>query len=300
MYGNYKVIVCLPAYNEARNIADIVRLAKNYATEVIVCDDGSVDDTSEAAKSAGATVIRHAINKGYGAAIKTLFEAAKVRGADIMITIDSDGQHNAAQIPDLIQPILDEEADIVIGSRFLERGDSKKVPLYRSVGIKTLTKFAQLASYPNLTDSQSGFRAYGRKAISSFNLHERGMAVSAEILFKAREMDLKIKEVPVTISYEVEDSSTHNPFSHGLSVLTAIIKFISIRHPLASYGIPGVAFILIALYFTFQVAELAKMGYFSTNMIIVAVGSAIIGLILVVTGIILYVLAQKISRHASL
>ena len=292
-------MICLPAYNEARNIADIVKLAKKYATEVIVCDDGSVDDTSNAAKAAGATVIRHAINKGYGAAIKTLFEAAKVRGADIMVTIDSDGQHNADQIPDLIQPILDEEADIVIGSRFLERGDSK-IPLYRSVGIKTLTKFAQLASYRNLTDGQSGFRAYGKRAISHINLHERGMAVSAEILFKAKEMDLKIKEVPVTISYEVEDSSTHNPVSHGVRVLTAIIKFISIRHPLASYGLPGVGFILIALYFTFQVAELAQTGYFSTNMIIIAVGSAILGLIFVVTGIILYVLVQMINRDASI
>src|SRR5690606_24822477 len=125
------------------------------------------------------------------------------------------------------------------GSRFLNDQDRKRVPGYRSFGIRTITKFAQLTSYSNITDAQSGFRAYSKNAISKIDLSEEGMAVSTEILMRAGEKNLLIKEVPITVRYDVEDSSTHNPVFHGLSVLGAIIRFVSLRHPLAFYGLPG-------------------------------------------------------------
>src|SRR5690349_12554718 len=106
-----RVLACIPAFNEARNIGDIIKKAKPYATEIIVCDDGSADGTYEAAKAAGALVIRHPANRGYGAAIQTLFQAAKERHADVMVTLDSDGQHDPSQIPGVVEPILNEGFD---------------------------------------------------------------------------------------------------------------------------------------------------------------------------------------------
>src|SRR5918992_1615964 len=152
-----RILVCIPAYNESKTIGDIVLKAKNYATEIVVYDDGSKDNTYEVAKAAGAdNVIRNPENSGYGVAIRTLFQAAREKNADIMVTIDSDGQHSPDQIPDIVKPILEEGLDIVIGSRFLSSQDAHKVPRYRSLGIKTITKLAQSASYNNITDSQNG------------------------------------------------------------------------------------------------------------------------------------------------
>lgn len=287
--GSLNVLICIPAYNEAKNISTIIAKAKVYASEVIVCDDGSIDNTDSIAKMAGATVIRHATNKGYGAAIKTLFRAAKEKDADIVVTLDSDGQHNADQIPVVIEPILRKEADVVIGSRFLNPFDKEKVPMYRSLGIKTITKFTQVASYKNLTDAQSGFRAYGKNALNKIDILEGGMAVSTEILIRARENDLTIKEVPITINYDVEDASTHNPLSHGLGVLSSVIRFISLKHPLASYGIPGIALLIIGGFFMAGALNaFSSTRYISTNMILLSVGTAVIGIVLLVTGVILY------------
>ena len=148
-------------------------------------DDGSTDNTYEAATSAGAIVIRNPENKGYGVAIRSLFQAAKEKDADIMVTLDSDGQHNPDQIPEVIEP-LKQGFDIVIGSRFLKSDDKQKVPRYRSLGIKTITKLTQAASYNGITDSQSGFRAYNKNALSKINLFEDGMAVSTEISAKGQ------------------------------------------------------------------------------------------------------------------
>jgi glycosyltransferase involved in cell wall biosynthesis len=281
-----KVVVCIPAFNEAKNIADIVQRAKSYAATVIVCDDGSLDDTAENAQAAGARVVRHVTNKGYGAAIKTLFMAAKEEGADVMVTIDSDGQHNPDQIPSLVNPLLSQGYDIVIGSRFLEKSDEEKVPPYRSFGIKTITKFTQAVSYKNITDAQSGFRAYGRHALAKIELANTGMAVSTEILFRAKENSLTIAEVPVTITYDVDDASTHNPVSHGLGVIAAIIRFASLKHPLVFYGIPGLAFLLFGSLFMVIVYPQD-----SVTKLVLSLGAIIIGVILVVSSVILYVIS---------
>jgi glycosyltransferase involved in cell wall biosynthesis len=281
------VVVCIPSYNESKHIGEIIKKAKSYASEVIVCDDGSIDTTSQVAKSAGATVVRHPTNKGYGSAIKTLFQIAREKNADVMVTLDSDGQHDPHQIPDVIEPIF-EGYDLVIGSRFLSEKDSTKVPSYRSFGIKTITRFAQLVSYNNMTDAQSGFRAYSKNALAKIDLVEDGMAVSTEILMRAGQKNLMVKEVPITITYDVEDASTHNPISHGLAVLTTIFRFLSLRHPLAFYGTPGISFLVIAGLFMSNALDLfSHTRYVSTNMILISVGTAVIGVVLIVTGVIL-------------
>ena len=292
-----RILVCIPAYNESKTIRDIVLKAKNYATEIIVYDDGSTDNTYDVAKAAGAdNVIRSPENSGYGVAIRTLFQAARERNADIMVTIDSDGQHNPDQIPDIIRPIIEEGFEMVVGSRFLNRKDTQRVPKYRSFGIKTITRLAQSASYSNITDSQNGFRAYSKKALSKLNLFENGMPVSSEILLKAKQKDLSVKEVPVTVSYDLQGTSSQNPALHGADLVFTLMQFISLRHPLASYGIPGVALLIIAAVFANTALDLfSKNGYVSTNLIMVSVGSGVIGAVLLVTSTILYTLTALLK-----
>src|SRR5919107_3118496 len=288
-----RILVCIPAYNESKTIGDIILKAKNYATEIIVYDDGSTDNTYEIAKAAGANnVIRNPENSGYGVAIRTLFQAAKERNADIMVTIDSDGQHNPDQIPDLIKPIIEENFEMVAGSRFLDHKDTQRVPRYRSLGIKTITNLNQSASYNNITDYQNGFRAYSKNALSKLNLFENGMPVSSEILLKAKQKGLSIKEVPITVSYD-KGTSSQSPALHGADLVFNLIQFISLRHPLISYGIPGVALLIIAAVFANTALDLfSENGYISTNLIMVSIGSGVIGVVLLVTSTILYTLTD--------
>jgi len=294
--GTFKILVCVPAFNEGENISEIVKRSKKYADGVIVYDDGSTDDTYELARTAGATVIKSPKNTGYGTAIRALFQAARDQNADIMITLDSDGQHNPDHIPRLLEPLRTQNFDIVIGSRFLSKDDKEKVPRYRSFGIKTITKLTQAASYNGITDSQSGFRAYNRNALSKINLFEDGMAASVEILLRAKEKNLSTTEVPITINYNVKDTSTHNPISHGIGVLYSVLQFVSLRHPLAFYGLPGIALLGVAALFLRNALHLfSTTGYVSTNMILISIGIAVVGVILLATAAIVYTLVALLK-----
>lgn len=288
----------MPAYNEAKNIGNIVCQAKKFCSEVVVCDDGSIDETYKIASKFGAKVVQHNRNRGYGGAIKTLFKTAKEINADIMVTLDSDGQHDVMDIPKIIQPILDKKADIVIGSRFLTESSKKNVPKYRSFGLKIITKLAQKSAYNKVTDSQSGFRAYNRNAISKMELFDEGMSVSTEILHNANENYLKIIEVPINISYDVEKSSTHNSFSHGISILSSIFRFVSVKHPLSFYSLPGIGLVLISIFFMGMALELfSETRFVSTNMVLISIGTAIIGIVLMATGVILYTMTELIREN---
>ena len=209
-------LVCIPAYNEETKIKDVVKKSLPYVDKVIVCDDGSTDNTAALAEKAGAIVISHATNLGFGAAISTLFDYCRKNNAEIMVTLDGDGQHNPDQVPDLINIILKHNVDVVIGSRSLR--DDKDLPSYRRAGIKIITSTINSATDLKVTDSQSGFRAYSRVAIDLIHPTESGMAVSTEILLKISNNGLSIAEVPITVSY-TGDTSTEHPVSHGAHVL---------------------------------------------------------------------------------
>ena len=155
-------IAAMPAYNEANSIANVILGCRKYVDKVVVVDDGSCDNTAELAESLGAYVVRHETNKGYGAALKNCFETAKKLDASAMVIIDSDGQHDPREIPKLLDPLKD-GFDLVIGSRFVN-GNGKNVPAYRKVGMKVLDVATCIAGGLNVTDSQSGFRAYGKKS----------------------------------------------------------------------------------------------------------------------------------------
>jgi len=288
------IVACIPAYNEERTIARIVMLAQKHVDKVIVCDDGSTDMTGEIASKLGAEVIRHERNMGYGAALSILFEKAREVKAHVMVILDADGQHNPDDIPKLLTPIVEGEADIVIGSRFI--GKAENIPKYRKAGIKVITGLAKAASYNNITDAQSGFRAYSRKAIESIRISETGMGASTEILIKAKDGNLKIIEVPIKINYD-KDSSTQNPISHGMDVILSTVKQMSMRRPLLFYGIPGFASLLVALFFwVWTIQIFAATRQIVTNIALIAIAATIVGLMLLTTAVILWVLVSIIRE----
>jgi len=287
--------VGIPAFNEEKNIAAIITKLADITDTIIVCNDGSSDLTSDIAEKMGAFVINHEKNLGYGAAIRSIFLKAKEMNGDVLVTFDADGQHRIEDIEKVTKPIIDQEVDLVIGSRFLDESE-KEVPQYRKVGIKVITKITNASIKKQLTDSQSGFRAYSKKVLAELNPSELGMGISTEILIKASSKNFRITEVPIKILY-AGDTSTHNPVSHGSSVILSTIKYTSIEHPLKFYGIPSMILFIIGISFTYLSAEYyAEIGRLNTNLTIIAAGTVLIAVVLLITSILLYSLVSVVRE----
>ena len=290
-----KIIVGIPAFNEEKNIAAIITKLADVTDTIIVCNDGSSDLTSDIAEKMGAFVINHEKNLGYGAAIRSIFLKAKELDGDILVTFDADGQHRIEDIEKVTKPIIDQEVDLVIGSRFLDESE-KEVPRYRKVGIKVITKITNASIKKQLTDSQSGFRAYSKKVLNELNPSELGMGISTEILIKATNKNFRITEVPIKILYS-GDTSTHNPVSHGSSVILSTIKYTSIEHPLKFYGIPSMILFIIGISFTYLAVEYyAEIGRLNTNLTIIAAGTVLIAVVLLITSVLLYSLVSVVRE----
>jgi glycosyltransferase involved in cell wall biosynthesis len=215
-----KIIAVIPCLNEEHFISDVVFETIKHVDKVIVIDDGSKDATARLARDAGAEVISHPSSQGAGAATRTGFEAALKYGADIVVTLDGDGQHDPTEIPLLIKPMVDGKADLVIGSRFLVEA---KVFLYRKFGIDVITWLYNTGHRDKISDAQSGFRAYSRKAIEYIDITYPGFGFSIETLVQARKYGLTICEVPVACIYH-DSGSTEHPVTHGLGVAWAVLK----------------------------------------------------------------------------
>ena len=290
-----KIIIGIPAFNEEKNIARIITELSNISDEIIVCNDGSTDLTSKIAEKMGAVVINHEKNLGYGGAIRSIFLKAKEIQGDVLVTFDADGQHRVEDIQQVLDPIINNNADLVIGSRFLDESE-KEVPQYRKIGIKVITKITNATIKKQLTDSQSGFRAYSKEVLNNLNLSELGMGISTEILIKASSKDFRILEVPIKIIYS-GDTSTHNPISHGSSVILSTIKYTSIEHPLKFYGIPSMIFFIIGVSFTYLSAQYyTEIGRLNTNLTIVAAGTILLAVVLLITSILLYSLVSVVRE----
>ena len=289
-----KITIGIPAFNEEKHLPQILTKLKEITNSIIVCDDGSTDNTSIIAKKFGAEVIKHKKNLGYGSAIKSIFQVASEINSDILVTFDADGQHIIEDINKVIQPIKDEEADIVIGSRFLNNNND--VPGYRKIGIKLITQVTNASIKKHFTDSQSGFRAYKKQVLDNIVLTEQGMGISTEILIKATEKKFRITEIPIKILYE-GNTSTHNPVSHGTSVLISTIKFTSIQHPLKFYGIPSLILIGVGVIFTyFSVEYYGEVGRLNTNLTLISAGTLLLGSILFISAILLYSLITVVRE----
>ena len=298
VYSVILIVVGIPAYNEEKNIARIIVKLQKIADKIIVCNDGSTDLTGVIAEKMGAIVVNHPKNLGYGAGIRSIFLKALEFDSDVLVTFDGDGQHRVEDIQAVLEPIIKNEADIVIGSRFINDG-GKNVPKYRKAGIKAITSISNTAADMKLTDSQSGFRAYKSKVIKDIVPSDYGMGVSTEILIKASKNGYRIKEVPITILYGV-DTSTHHPVSHGISVILSTMKFVSIEHPLKFYGIPGIVFMGIGLFFIVWTIQIfTDTRQIITNVSLIGIGSIILGTMLTMTSIMLYSLVNVVrERHS--
>ncbi|MCX9084688.1 MAG: glycosyltransferase family 2 protein [Candidatus Methanoperedens sp.] len=290
------ITAILPAFNEEVSIGSMVLHAKQHADKVVVIDDGSKDRTAELAKLAGAEVIRHPRNLGKGRSLKTAFDHIAKNGSNIIITMDSDGQHNPEDIQKLVAPILAGEADIVNGSRYLN-GKDKNTPFYRRIGQYVLDRATNLNSGLHITDTQSGFRAFARHTLPAFRFRSNGLAIESEMLMDAANAGYRIKEVEIGVRYDV-DGSSENPVSHGLKVLANVINDMELNRPLYYFTLPGAILGIIGLAMGLSFLQNfyngGSLNYGPTLLMILL---TLIGTFMVFTGIILHTMSKLIIEN---
>ena len=225
-----RITAVIPCYNEGKYIADVVRETRKYVDRVIVIDNMSTDRTAEIVGDMFDPMIDCWIcyKKGAGAAtrlgIAYALNPKPAVYADIIVTLDGDGQHDPAEIPSLVKPIQDNRASLVIGSRFMKE---YKIEKYRKLGIDIITFLYNFGSIREVTDAQSCFRAFTRDVAKKVNIEEAGFGYSTEFLIKARAMCFRIEEVPISCIYheEFKENSTLNPIKHGFNVAMKTIKW---------------------------------------------------------------------------
>jgi len=291
-----RILVGIPAYNEEATIASVVEAVGKFADEVLVVDDGSDDNTAAQAEKAGATVVEHETNCGYGAALKSVFTQADRCHADHLVVIDADGQHDPGDIQKLVRKQCETDADIVIGCRF--GGDTQtEMPLYRRFGLSVINLLTNLSlgifsAESRVRDSQSGFRAYNREAIASLAEDDTigdKMDCSLDILYHAHSNGYQIEEVPTTIDYDVESGSSHSPINHGITLVMNIVRTIERERPITMLGVPGVVSILMGFAFAYwSFFNYLQSGEFPIGLALFASCLAIVGILAAFTGIILH------------
>ena len=297
--GPVSLLAAIPAFNEQKTIGSVVLTALRYATKVIVVDDGSEDETAWVAEQAGATVIQHPTNRGYGAALRSCFEYARTSEFEVLVILDGDGQHRPEMIPQVTSPVNEGKADVSIGSRFLDGHKAGAVPGYRKFGIRVITKLTNLGTRHsgNITDAQSGFRAYSRAAIAAIDPLEADMGASAEILWEADRKGLRIVEVPITVDYQAA-GSTRGPVQHGLSVIGSMIRYVETKHALLVFGLPGLIVFLVGLALGFYVLDsYNRTGIPALGLAMVTVLVTVVGLLLAFTGLIMHAVINANWRN---
>ena len=274
--GDQVIVALIPAYNEERFIGSVVLKARCYTSQVIVVDDGSSDATAEIAEAAGAQVVRHNQNRGKGAALNTGLQIACQLGADVVVTFDADGQHLPEELPRVILPVCNGEADLVVGSRYI--GTTSQVPLHRVWGHRLFNFLVNGLSGVALSDSQSGFRAFSRSAVQSLSFSSAGFSVESEMQMLARTHGLTVKEVPITIRYQ--DRPKRPVIHHGLMVLNGFLRQVGQHRPLLFFGGMGMLMMFVGLVWGVVVIDLFTQRHE------LAVGYALISIFLVIVGMI--------------
>lgn len=303
---NLDSLIAIPAYEEAQTIGTVVEEARVYVDEVLVIDDGSTDETRAAASEAGATVVSHQTNKGYGGALKTAFQEADRCGADRLVVLDGDGQHDAADVPALLGALDDDNAQIAIGSRFV--GEDKHTPLYRRFGLAVINLLTNATMGPThwrdgIRDTQSGFRAYDRTTIESLaedtSIGE-SMDASLDILYHAHDRGYDITEVETTIRYDREGANSMNPISHGLKLVNSILTTVERDHPILILGVPGVISTLLGMGFGYwTVVNFITTQTFPIGLAVASVFFVLTGILSSFTVINLHAVNQLYERHTS-
>ena len=289
------ILTCIPAFNEGKVIDEVIKKCLKFSDQVVVCDDGSTDDTYEIADAAGAHVIRHDVNIGKGEALRTLFKFAIHSKNDIIVTIDGDGQFLPEEIPKLVSDIKEKKSDIVIGYRF---DDATDMPNYRRFGNKMLDKMANMVTELSVSDTQSGYRAYSKDVIEKLNFNIKGFGADVEILIDAANKGFRISEQKVTVIYNTgSDTSTKNPISHAGEVVTTILERIAIKSPLKYLGIPGIVTIVLGIYFALDVfITYNNTGYFSLPFTLIGATFLVLGLILFLMATMLFSVSKRSNK----
>jgi len=288
----FTVMVGIPCYNEEVAIGSLVVRASQYADKVVVLDDGSTDKTADVARLAGAEVLVHDTNLGKGAALRDLFAYARQWDVDVLAIIDGDGQLNPDDIPLLISPVMNGEADIVNGSRYLS--GNCETPRYRRFGQVVLDKFTRMGSGQDLhvTDTQSGFRAFSMKTAHVFTFTSNKLAIDSEMLMDAVKAQLRIKEVDVSVRYDVGHSSAH-PVAHGIQVLSGVLRNIEFKKPLLAFTVPGLICISIGVALAVYVVQgFYEWGRVPNGPAILMLLAMIVGIFMTLTGIVLHSMAS--------
>ena len=291
------ILVCIPAFNEGNVIDKVIKNCLKFSDRVVVCDDGSADNTSEVADNAGADVIRHEKNIGKGEALRSLFKFASHSNNDIIVTIDGDGQFLPEEIPKLVKGIEENRADIVVGYRF---DDTVDMPDYRKFGNKMLDKMTNMVQELSVRDTQSGFRAYSKKVIDVIDFKMKGFGADAEILIDATKKGFRLTEEKISVIYDTgTKTSTKNPISHSGEVITSLFEMIAIKSPLKFVGVPGIIMIVVGIYFTINVAvTFNEIGYFSIPFTLIGATCLALGLILFLMSILLFSVSKRSSKKS--
>jgi glycosyltransferase involved in cell wall biosynthesis len=286
------ILVCIPAFNEGKVIDKVIKDCLKFSNEVVVCDDGSMDNTYEVADSAGADVIRHEKNIGKGESLRSLFKFARHSNHDIIVTIDGDGQFLPEEIPKLVKNIKENKSDLVIGYRF---DDTTEIPNYRRFGNKMLDKMTNMVEEISVRDTQSGFRAYSRKVIDDIDFKMKGFGADAEILIDAAKKGYRLSEEKITVIYDTgTKTSTKNPISHTGEVISSLVEITAVRSPLKFMGIPGIILMIAGLCFTINVAvTFSEIGYFSIPFTLIGATCLALGLILFLMSILLFSISKR-------
>lgn len=299
---NPPIAAIIPAFNEALVIGSVVLQAQQHVDCVIVVDDGSADKTADIARLAGADVVVLPENAGKAHAMMVGFDRAKALGYDVVVMLDGDGQHNPNEIPAVVAPVLAGVADLVIGSRFLERDESGEIPAYRIAGQKVLNGFTSFASGYSCSDSQSGFRALGRRALENLTFTSEGYDIESDMISHFAHIGLTMAEVPISVTYDVPNKHKKNPLSHGLGVLGKLVGVIGYRRPLLSFGVPGVIFAIIGFALeVFTFSQYVRYHQFHFILFTAGLSFLILGLLAMMCGLILnsLVIIMKEHRHTN-
>ncbi|MGA3290770.1 MAG: glycosyltransferase family 2 protein [Candidatus Bathyarchaeia archaeon] len=295
------VVAGIPAYNEEKTIARVVLGAQKHAHIVVVCDDGSTDLTGEIAERLGAVVVRHERNAGYGAAIHSLFERAWALKADVLVTLDADGQHDPDEIPRLVKPIEDGVAEVVLGSRFMDKNGTTDMPTYRQFGVKVITTLANGSGKNGVSDAQSGFRAYSKRAMEHLaSISENGMSASIELLRAVQKSGLKICEVPISCKYGDSggvETSTKHPVAHGIDLIMSLVRLVVEDRPITFLGIPGIVSLALGTVFGIWMMNVYAIEHrIITNLALASIAFILLGFFMISTAITLYAIT-RISKY---
>ena len=215
-----KTVAVIPAYNEGTRIATVIKGAQVHVDSVIVVDDGSTDDTLVVSERLGARVVHHIENSGAGAATMTGIDAARACGAEIIVTLDADEQHDPHDIPLLLKPIEREEADIVFANRF---GQRNRIPFIRRVANTIGNVLTFIATGKWVSDSQCGFKVFGPKAVRDIDLKMSGFEFCSEVVRETAKHQWRIKEVPTKVLYSEYTLAKGQSFAHGIQTALKIL-----------------------------------------------------------------------------